>query len=86
MFNFMKKAENWTEPTNKDFIQNYGVNDDVQNHGRSGALKTASYGLFSDLQPPFFKAFEKLGVPTNRAPVSTKSDVAYRHRIDAHLT
>ncbi|KAK1227259.1 hypothetical protein PQX77_009745 [Marasmius sp. AFHP31] len=73
MFDFMKKSENWTAPTNREFIDKYGVNNDPVNHGRSGALKTTSYGLFSDLQPPFFKAFENLGVPTNRAPYGGNS-------------
>ncbi|KAK1227260.1 hypothetical protein PQX77_009746 [Marasmius sp. AFHP31] len=68
LFNLMKKAENWTAPANPDFIQNYGVCNDSENHGRSGALKTTSSTLFSDLQPPFLKAFDNLGVPINRAP------------------
>ncbi|KAK1227264.1 hypothetical protein PQX77_009751 [Marasmius sp. AFHP31] len=63
----MKTAENWTAPTNPEFIQNDGVTNDTVNHGRRGALKTTNYPLFSDLQPPFFKTIENLGVPINRA-------------------
>ncbi|KAJ8085829.1 hypothetical protein PM082_004648 [Marasmius tenuissimus] len=67
LFPYMKRSENWTAPTNPTFVEQEGVNNDTENHGRNGGLKTSTYNLFSDLQPPYLKTFENLGVPINRA-------------------
>ncbi|KAF9262835.1 alcohol oxidase [Marasmius fiardii PR-910] len=67
MFPFMKAAENWTAPTDVDFVNRYGANNDTANHGVEGGLHTTPYANYSSLTPPFFTTLENLGIPYNEA-------------------
>ncbi|KAJ8094422.1 hypothetical protein PM082_010856 [Marasmius tenuissimus] len=67
MFSFMKAAEKWTPPTNPNFVEVFGANNDSENHGTTGGLHTTPYANYSSLTPPWFSALGNLGIPYNKA-------------------
>ncbi|KAL0581594.1 hypothetical protein V5O48_000410 [Marasmius crinis-equi] len=67
MFSFMKAAEKWAAPTDPNFVESFGANNDSENHGITGGLHTTPYANYSSLTPPWFSALENLGIPYNKA-------------------
>ncbi|KAL0067216.1 hypothetical protein AAF712_005786 [Marasmius tenuissimus] len=77
----MKAAEKWSPPTNPNFVEVFGANNDSENHGTTGGLHTTPYANYSSLTPPWFSALGNLGIPYNKATSDTLGAMALPTRL-----
>ncbi|EGN97121.1 hypothetical protein SERLA73DRAFT_161320 [Serpula lacrymans var. lacrymans S7.3] len=64
----VKASEAWSPPS--DYAMKHHADNNAEEHGRNGYVKTTAYSYYFDLALPFFKTLNEMGVATNMSESS----------------